>query len=776
MISRLFPCLLLLALSAVPALAAPTIYLIGDSTMADKPSLEHPERGWGQLFRELVREPARVENHAVNGRSTKSFIDEGRWTPIADKLRPGDWVIIQFGHNDEKEDKPKVYADPRGAYRRNLTHFVRASISHGARPVLATPVVRRRWNEAGEMFPTHGEYPDVVREVARAEGVPLVDLLELTRELERSLGPEGSKDLHLWFEPGEHPALPEGIRDDTHYSEEGARRVARLAAAEMHRLNLGIAGWIDWSSFDDPPAPWSPDLRDGSFLNPVINADYSDPDVVRVGDDYWMTSSSFAHVPGLPILHSRDLVNWSLVNHALPRLVPKDHFSRPRHGGGVWAPSIRHNDGRFHIFWGDPDFGIYSVTATDPLGEWSEPRLVVAGRGLIDPCPLWDDDGRVWLVHAWAKSRAGINNRLALRELTADASAEKPGSEPRTIIDADQLPGYRTLEGPKFHKHAGWYWISAPAGGVPTGWQTMFRSRRIEGPYEELIVLHQGRSPVNGPHQGAWVDTPSGEDWYFHFQDREPMGRVVHLQPMRWMEDGWPVIGRDFTGNGRGEPVARSRKPALPRQERAVPPTSDSFPSGRPGLQWQWQANPQADWIAPAGDGELRLLAVPAEGDPASLWDAAALLMQKPAGDRFEAAVSVQLEDDATPGTTAGLIVFGEDYDWIGLEKTDAGMRLVRARCRDARTGGEEERETLVESVEGGVRLQLRWTEAGERCELSYSLPDQDRRAAGGPFPTRPGRWVGTRIGMFARAAPGEAMPGHARFGPFRVAPLGADE
>jgi beta-xylosidase len=163
-----------------------------------------------------------------------------------------------------------------------------------------------------------------------------------------------------------------------------------------------------------PAAVWQPDRLDGTYKNPVLHADYSDPDVVRVGDDYWLVSSSFNHVPGLPILHSRDLVNWELVGHALPRLLPENIFNTPQHGKGVWAPSIRFHAGKYWIYYPDPDFGIYLVTATDPRGPWSAPVLVKGGRGIIDPCPFWDDDGRVYLIHGWAASRANIKNVLTL--------------------------------------------------------------------------------------------------------------------------------------------------------------------------------------------------------------------------------------------------------------------------------------------------------------------------------------------------------------------------
>ncbi len=281
----------------------------------------------------------------------------------------------------------------------------------------------------------------------------------------------------------------------------------------MARVHLPIVQYLKLDRLVPPPPAWSSDLGDGTFMNPVLHADYSDPDVVRVGDDYWMTASSFSHVPGLPILHSRDLVNWTLVNHALPRLVPDQVFSVPQHGNGVWAPAIRHHDGRFWIYYPDPDFGIYVTTTVDPMGEWSPPVLVLPGKGLIDPCPLWDDDGSVWLVHAWARSRAGFNNVITLRRLTPDglAPADDGGVN---IIDGSQLPGYSTLEGPKLFKRRGEYFVFAPAGGVTPGWQSVFRAQNIRGPYQSRIVLDQGRSAVNGPHQGAWVDTPSGEDWY----------------------------------------------------------------------------------------------------------------------------------------------------------------------------------------------------------------------------------------------------------------------
>lgn len=521
-----------------------------------------------------------------------------------------------------------------------------------------------------------------------------------------------------------------------------------------------------------PAAPWIADQGDGTYRNPVLHADYSDPDVVRAGDDYWMTASSFNHAPGLPILHSRDLVNWTLVNHALPAQVPHAHFATPRHGEGVWAPSIRFHDGRFWIFYPDPDFGIYVITAEDPRGRWSEPHLIKAGRGLIDPCPLWDEDGRAWMVHGWAKSRAGINNRLTVHEISPDG--KKVLDAGVVVIDADQMKGWRTLEGPKFYKRDGWYFIFAPAGGVAEGYQAVFRSRDVRGPYESRIVLEQGSTPVNGPHQGAWVETPAGQHWFFHFQELPAHGRVVHLQPMRWRADGWPVMGADANDDGTGEPVLRHAKPDLPAQPVAVPATSDRFAGGRPGLQWQWQGNPKAEWIARgAGDG-LRLRAEPApQAD--SLWLAPNLLMQKFPARTFSAEVELTLNEDGAEGHRAGLVVFGYDYGWIGLRRrADGGQELVQVVCARADKGGVENvvatapwpaGSPVVLRVEVGADLGTRFFFRANRPGDTASFA-----ALGRGFTASSSKWVGAKVGVFCSAAPGAEARGTADFGAFKVA------
>jgi beta-xylosidase len=538
--------------------------------------------------------------------------------------------------------------------------------------------------------------------------------------------------------------------------------------------------------------PWLPDLGDGRYQNPILFADYSDPDAIRVGLDYWLTSSSFSHVPGLPILHSRDLVNWTLVNHALPALrhgegsapgsaagIAAGQFEGPRHGGGVWAPALRHHAGRFWIYYPDPDFGIFLTTASDPRGQWSVPALVKGGNGLIDPCPLWDDDGQVYLVHGWARSRSGKNNHLTLNRLSADGSRVLDG-EGVVIIDENKSSrGFQTLEGPKLYKRGDTYWIFAPVGGVATGSQAVYRAKTIDGPYEARIVLAQGASAINGPHQGAWVDTPGGEHWFLHFQDRGPFGRVVHLQPMAWRSDGWPAMGTGVaTGTEIGEPVLVHQKPvagAAPATGPFGPAVNDEFASHELGRQWQWQASPRAGWHSlTANPGWLRLacLAPPAASTvppvpAASHYDTANLLLQKFPSPVFTATTALEFSG-AREGDAAGLMVFGHSYAWIGLRRTPSGVRLVQGVNIDAHESGPEREAASIPAP--GLSVVLGVTVARDaRCHFAYSVDGKAFSAFGEEFQATAGKWVGAKVGLFAAALPGRSGSGYADFAFFRL-------
>jgi len=522
-------------------------------------------------------------------------------------------------------------------------------------------------------------------------------------------------------------------------------------------------------------APWVADLGDGNYRNPILCADYSDPDAIRVGDDYYLTASSFLATPGLPILHSKDLVNWKLINHALPRQVPLEHFSRVRHGQGVWAPALRFHEGRYFIYYPDPDFGLYMVSTTNPAASWSEPVLVKAGKGLIDPCPFWDEDGRLYLIHGWAASRAGIGNLLSLLELSPDGT--RPLDAGQVIIDANKLPGWRTLEGPKLYKRNSYYYVFAPAGGVKQGYQAVFRSRNLQGPYEHRIVMDQGQTPINGPHQGAWVQTPSGEDWFIHFQDRDAFGRVTHLQPMSWKDD-WPVIGSDPDGDGKGEPVLQHRKPCLAGQlPVSAPATSDEFNEPVLGLQWQWNANPRPQWSSlTAAPGSLRLSCIPrptlrTDETPAgdNLYDVPNFLLQKFPAPGFVATTVLDFSP-VREGDFAGLAVFGYNYAVLGLCQEAGHRMLILHVSTHAEKTGAQPRILARSMAPGNDRVYLR-VRVNEKalCQFSWSLDNQAYEDLGPAFQATEDRWVGARLGLIATSLPGPKPTGHADFDWFHL-------
>ena len=491
---------------------------------------------------------------------------------------------------------------------------------------------------------------------------------------------------------------------------------------------------------------WVADNGDGTYKNPVLNADYSDPDAIRVGEDYYLVASSFDAVPGLPILHSKDLVNWTIIGHAMPRQTPLDHFSKTQHGNGAWAPAIRYNKGEFYIYYPDPDFGIYVTKAKQITGPWSEPVLIEAGKGLIDPCPLWDDNGDVYLVHGFAGSRAGIKTVLAVKKLNAQGTAVTDAG----VIVFDGHEQDPTTEGPKFYKRNGYYYIFAPAGGVTGGWQLVLRSKNVYGPYERKVVMDQGKSPINGPHQGAWVNTVTGEDWFLHFQDKEAYARVVHLQPMKWVND-WPIIGIDPDGDGKGEPVVTYKKPNTGKKYPITTPAdSDEFNDVKLGLQWQWQANPRATWsFMNPTKGTLRLYTHKVPDSAVSLWDVPNVLLQKTPADEFTATAKLSFFPHPKLEEKVGLVVMGLDYTSIGLKSKKDGVYLVHGLCKGAENGKPEIEKELVKVDASVIYLRCQFT-AGAKCQLYYSLDNINYQKAGDTFIAKPGKWIGAKMGFFA--------------------------
>lgn len=511
-----------------------------------------------------------------------------------------------------------------------------------------------------------------------------------------------------------------------------------------------------------------PDEGFGTYRNPVIFCDYSDPDCICVDGVYYMTASSFNYTPGLPILTSRDLVNWRLANYALPR-VPGEGFDVPRHAQGVWAPAIRHHDGLFYIFFGMPDEGIFMVRTTDPLGAWEEPVLVLPGKGLIDPCPFWDDDGRAWVVHGYAKSRIGFNGWLGMFEMTPDGT--RAIGDDRLLFDGTaEQP---TIEGPKVYKRDGWYYIFAPAGGVATGWQTVLRSRALKGSWEARVVLRQGESDMNGPHQGAWVETPAGEHWFLHFQSRGLYGRITHLQPMVWGTDGWPRIGQadNAVEQGCGVPVEAWDKPAGPECEPAGMTGADDF-AGPMGLQWQFMANAREDF-ADCGQGRLRLYARALPDGGMTLWQCPQACTQKIAAPAFCAETTLDA-GGLREGEQAGVGLIGGQYAYAALRRCKDGLSLVWVVSE-----GEGHTERVTDEVvglpEAPVTLRMTLLPTGYDTAvmtLEYAV-DGVFRVIGQPFVPEKHTWVGARIALFAMPLEGGAdRGGYADFGPFAIEAL----
>lgn len=471
-----------------------------------------------------------------------------------------------------------------------------------------------------------------------------------------------------------------------------------------------------------------------SYTNPILPYDYSDPDVIRVGETYLMTSSSFNNVPGLQILASRDLVHWEIVDAAIRYRLPGYQEGDDVSGNFVWAPAIREHQGRLWIYYGDPDRGIYCVRSKVqkdgvrstkewhfPL-EWEEPVLVMPAKGYIDPCPLWDDDGRVWLSHGVAGSRFGLKSVLMMAELTADGLAVKTPS--RIIFDGHEE--HPTCEGTKLYKRNGYYYLMHPAGGVKTGWQVVQRSRNIYGPYELKVTLSQGKTTINGPHQGAWVETTEGEHFFLHFQDIGTAGRIVHMQPVRWVDD-WPVMGH------QGEPIlsyqgAKDEMQGIPSYANFA--RRDEFDAPELALDWQWSGGRvEARWFfCDAHQSRLRLYSVPRDAEDRM----PNMLLQKIPAVAFTATARVRFQPNKDPkmagAEQAGMIVTGRKASFKQEVPVTDDWCLLKLEMDEHQKG---QFYIGVESQKSNVGDKIDWIRSGE------------------PFHALPGHWIGAQVGCF---------------------------
>lgn len=470
----------------------------------------------------------------------------------------------------------------------------------------------------------------------------------------------------------------------------------------------------------------------------IVFSDYSDPDVCRGRDGgYWLTASSFQCSPGLPILYSDDLQHWQLVNYAIDSIPTPEgqqrHCTfddgRPQagpgvpHGCGVWAPSIRLHDGTYYIYWGDPDYGVWMTRTRDSRGRWEKPILVMAARGVIDTTPLWDDDGHVYLVNGWAASRCGFNSVLTVRELCADGT--RVIGQPVLVYDG-QVEGNHTVEGPKFYKHDGMYYILAPAGGVEKGWQIALRSRHVYGPYESCTIYNG-----DGIHQGGWVD-----DAFICFRETGAYGRVLHRLDVQWT-DGWPMMSR-----------SRTDKPA---------PLSVSQ---SPLQRYQWHASYHDTYGFPTATG-MRVYGFNLPQGYTNCWEVPNLYLKKFEAEAFADTLHLTITATAQ-GHESGVIIMVRDYCRLSARYQDGNFHLSMITCRNADRGTQESPATHLaviparmyhagsrDNYECHLSVIVRCRRGGE-CTMAYSTDGRKYTTVPTHFQAREGKWIGAKYGIYS--------------------------
>lgn len=487
------------------------------------------------------------------------------------------------------------------------------------------------------------------------------------------------------------------------------KRTAITAIIAVAAVTMTAAGITD--------TRWG-DLGNGTFANPVLAADYSDPDVIRVGDKYYMTCSEF-HFMGIPILVSDDMVNWRILTQVYTSMEGYDEVNR--YGDGSWAPALRYHDGRFYLYFCTPNDGLFMTSAEDAAGPWEPLYQVKKVGGWEDPCPLWDDNGNAWL----GRSQLG-GGPIIIHRMSADGK--------RLLDDGREVYNGPTAEGTKLFMKDGYYYLSIPEGGVGTGWQTVGRAKSIYGPYDTRRVLEQGSTDINGPHQGALVDTPDGEWWFYHFQSTSPLGRVTHLQPVTWV-NGFPAIGEDYDGNGIGEPMKIVTKPNITSvSEPYTVATSDNFDNGI-GIQWQFNHNPDMSKINVI-DGELCIV----PSNASSLRYAPNMLTQKIMGYTGEVTVKADVSKLEHNGR-AGLLCIGNKTAGIGVRNT-YGTNLI---CTDINNTIK-----AISKCDGTVWLRYTYDMTTSLVQPWYSTDGKEFKKAGEAFEIGEGDWKGARFGLYA--------------------------
>jgi beta-xylosidase len=500
------------------------------------------------------------------------------------------------------------------------------------------------------------------------------------------------------------------------------------------------------------PGAWG-DQGDGTFKNPVLWADYNNLDVILVGSDFYMIAASH-HFMGMPVLHSSDGVNWTLLTRIYRRLDLDPRYNTPgqAYQDGTWAPAIRYHEGRFWVYVTTPTEGLIMTSTADAAGPWDPWFVVKAVAGWEDPCPFWDD-----VANAGGD---GPNGEKAY--LIRSQTGAGPLIVQQMSWDGKQLLGTTTtvatgsaLEGPKLGKRNGYYYIFAPEGGIDNGYQVVFRSSAILGPYQSKTILEQGSTTTNGPHQGSWIDLPSGQSWFYHFQQNGGWGRIAHLEPAQWGTDDWPKIGVDLDGNGIGEPVAQPKKPDVGATfPITVPASSDEFDGTDLGVQWLWNHNPDdTRWSLTARPGWLRLSAQPlasksgtsaASGSVPFVEDSIIFAYNTVVQEAMGKVASAVTKLDTTgmvDGQRAGITLFGQTYGWIGVVNT-AGKGTVRANINGTYTTGPALTATTVY-----LKASM---SASSQISFAYSTDGVTFTALGGSATVGRTWFEGIKFGLFS--------------------------
>lgn len=458
----------------------------------------------------------------------------------------------------------------------------------------------------------------------------------------------------------------------------------------------------------EPPLSWG-DQGDGTYRNPVLPADYSDPDVIRVRNDFYLVASDF-HFVGMQVLHSRDLVNWEVIGQVFHRLSMSPKYDdMTGYGEGTWAPTLRYHDGTYYVFVCTPYEGLFLWHAKNPAGPWSRTLTVRAVERWEDPCPFWDDDGQAYLIHSLKGA-----GPLILHRMSPDGV--------RLLDDGVEIYHGPTAEGPKLFKRNGWYYISLPEGGVSTGGQTMLRSTNICGPYERHEVL-----PYGSPHQGALVELANGSWWFLCFKSSGFLGRITYLMPVTWGTNDWPVFG------DHGHSVDQWKKPYVGRGSPIHhPQRSDDFDAAVLSPIWQWNHNPVNDaWSLTARPGWLQLEALPATG----LSTARNTLTEKLWGQ--DGIIDTKFDVSAmADGQQAGFaFMSGDTFDWVGVTQSDGVRRITWANSEGR--------------VLNGAYVWFRGNYQGKDARLLYSSDGEHYTDTGQAVELKFGKWKGARLALF---------------------------